>query len=134
MKNIHEINKKESSSFKRYANALQMEAENFVNSRSRRNINKKRDDDYVYDDDLNKEGNENDELGLDSGDDKNDVDIVILHKRKKKENEGDEEYSEDSYDKIKEKKEQKLNEKLLNKKVKRTDKKINITNTSSNKN
>ena len=31
MKNIHEINKKESSSFKRYANALQMEAENFVN-------------------------------------------------------------------------------------------------------
>ena len=47
MKNIHEINKKESSSFKRYANALQMEAENFVNSRSRRNINKKRDDDYV---------------------------------------------------------------------------------------
>ena len=133
MKNIHEINKKESSSFKRYANALQMEAENFVNSRSRRNINKKRDDDYVYDDDLNKEGNENDELGLDSGDDKNDVDIVILHKRKKKENEGDEEYSEDSYDKIKEKKEQKLNEKLLNKKVKRTDKKINITNTSSNK-
>jgi hypothetical protein len=111
-----------------------MEAENFVNSRSRRNIKKKQDDDYLYEDDLNKEGNEKDELGLnDSNDDKNDVDIIILHKRKKKANDGDEEYSEDSYDRIKEKKEQKLNEKLLNKKVKRTDKKINITNTSSNK-
>ena len=41
IKNIKEMNKKESSSFKRYANALQMEAENFVNSRSRRNIKKK---------------------------------------------------------------------------------------------
>ena len=60
--------------------------------------------------------------------------LLFYIKEKKKENEGDEEYSEDSYDKIKEKKEQKLNEKLLNKKVKRPDKKINITNTSfSNK-
>ena len=131
IKNIKEINKKESSSFKRYANALQMEAENFVNSRSRRNIKKKQDDDYLYEDDLNKEGNEKDELGLnDSNDDKNDVDIIILHKRKKKAND-DEEYSEDSYDKIKEKKEQKLNEKLLNKKVKRAE---SVKNTNNNLN
>ena len=132
IKNIKEINKKESSSFKRYANALQVEAEKFVNSRSRRNANKKRDDDYIYEDDLKKEGKEKDELGLnDSDDDKNDVDIVILHKRKTKENDDDEEYSEDSYDKAKEKKEQKLNEKLLNKKVKRPEPKKNA-NVSNN--
>ena len=132
IKNIKEMNKKESSSFKRYANALQMEAENFVNSRSRRNIKKKQDDDYIYEDDMNKEGKEKDELGLnDSNDDKNDVDIVILHKRKKKENDGDEEYSEDSYDKIKEKKEQKINEKLLNKKMKRAE---SVKNTNNNYN
>ena len=34
---MKEINKKEGSSFKKYADALQKEAENFVNSRSRRN-------------------------------------------------------------------------------------------------
>ena len=120
-KNI-ELNKKKSSSFKLYANALQKEAENFVNSRSRRNVSKKRDDDFVYDDDLNQEG-EKDELGLELGEEKNESNIH--NKRKKKENEGDEEYSEDSFE---EKKEKKVKEKLLNKKVKRPEKK-----TSTNK-
>ena len=118
VKNMQEINKKDSSSFKRIANALQKEAENFVNSRSRRNVNKKRDDDFVYEDDLNQEGIDKEELGLNIGEEKNEINIH--NKRKKKENEGDEEYSEDSFE---EKKEKKLKEKLLNKKIKRPEKK-----------
>ena len=96
---MKELNKKEGSSFKRYADALQKEAENFVNSRSRRNVNKKRDDDFVYDDDLNEGGIEQEGLGLDSGEEKNEINKLNnnnIKKKKKKENEGDEEYSEDS--------------------------------------
>ena len=119
---MKEINKKEGSSFKRYADALQKEAENFVNSRSRRNVNKKRDDDFVYEDDLKNEGIEKEELGLDSGEEKNESNKNDNNnkKRKKKENEGDEEYSEDSSE-LKREKERKEREKakLLNKKIKR---------------
>jgi len=76
---------------------LQKEAESFVNSRSRRNVNKKRDDDFVYEDDLKNEV-QREELGLDSGEEKNDLVEISNNskKRKKKANEGDEEYSEDS--------------------------------------
>ena len=111
VKQLMEKNKKEGSSFKRYADALQKEAENFANSRSRRNINKKRDDDFVYEDDLKNEGFEKDQgLDIDIIEEKNESNVPT--KRKKKINEGDEEYSEDSFEK-KEKK------KFLNKKVKR---------------
>ena len=120
---MKELNKKEGSSFKRYADALQKEAENFVNSRSRRNVNKKRDDDFVYDDDLNEGGIEQEGLGLDSGEEKNEINKLNnnnIKKKKKKENEGDEEYSEDS-SVLKREKERKEREKakLLNKKIKR---------------
>ena len=110
-------NKKEGSSFKRYADALQKEAESFVNSRSRRNVNKKRDDDFVYEDDLKNEV-QREELGLDSGEEKNDLVEISNNskKRKKKANEGDEEYSEDSSEIKKEKKEK---TRMLNKKIKR---------------
>ena len=116
---MKELNKKEGSSFKRYADALQKEAENFVNSRSRRNVNKKRDDDFVYDDDLNEGGIEQEGLGLDSGEEKNEINKLNnnnIKKKKKKENEGDEEYSEDS-SLIKREKKEKV--KMLNKKIKR---------------
>ena len=115
---MKELNKKEGSSFKRYADALQKEAENFVNSRSRRNINKKRDDDFVYDDDLNEGGIEQEGLGIDIGEEKDELNKLNNNnkKRKKKENEGDEEYSEDS-SLIKKEKKEKM--KMLNKKIKR---------------
>ena len=118
---MKELNKKEGSSFKRYADALQKEAENFVNSRSRRNINKKRDDDFVYDDDLNEGGIEQEDLGIDIGEEINEINKLNNNKkRKKKENEGDEEYSEDSSE-LKREKERKAREKakMLNKKIKR---------------
>ena len=100
---MKELNKKEGSSFKRYADG--------------RNINKKRDDDFVYDDDLNEGGIEQEGLGIDIGEEINEINKLNNNKkRKKKENEGDEEYSEDS-SLIKKEKKEKM--KMLNKKIKR---------------
>jgi hypothetical protein len=97
-----DLSRKEGSNMKRIAESLQRDAENYINQRSRRHINKKRDDDYVYDEDLKDEG-DNEEIEI----------SINKEKHRKKKNEGDEEYEEeDSFEK-------KERAKMLNKKVKR---------------
>ena len=109
--------KKSGTNIKRIADELQEEAKNFISMRSRRNITRKKDNDYIYDDiyDKKNESNSKNNSNLNSENEE-----VIKHKKKNMDINEDEDYTEEEI-KIKEKKHKIINnENLLNKKKRRT--------------
>ena len=129
--------KKAGTNIKRIADELQEEAKNFISTRSRRNISKKKDNDFIYDDLYDKK---NESVNSKSNSNLN-SDTEEVNKRRKKNidfNE-DEDYSEEI--KVREKKNRSRPQidNLLNRKIRRitnsseirpvnTDKKVNKIN------
>ena len=132
--------KKSGNNIKRIADELQEEANNFISMRSRRNINKKKDNDFIYDDIYGKKNDSKNNSNLNSEDENN------KHKKKNIDFDYDDEDYIEEEKKIKEKKSKTKahDDHLLNKKVRRTknpdneikishfDKKVNNNNTHTN--
>ena len=132
--------KKSGNNIKRIADELQEEANNFISMRSRRNINKKKDNDFIYDDIYGKKNDSKNNSNLNSEDENN------KHKKKNIDFDYDDEDYIEEEKKIKEKKSKNKahDDHLLNKKVRRTknpdneikishfDKKVNNNNTHTN--
>ena len=124
------------TNIKRIANELQEEAKNFINMRSRRNISRKKDNDFIYDDIYGKKNdssNSKDNSNINSESEE-------LNKHKKKNIDIYDDYEDEDYieieKKVKEKKHRtKTNdESLLNKKVKRKNNYESKTNIDIKKN
>ena len=116
----HVINlgkKKGGTTIKRLADELQEDVKNFVSTRSRRNINRKKDNDFIYDDiyDKKNESSKNNSNMNSEGEDTN------KHKKKNLNLNEDEDYTEEEEIKSKGKKQKPRlrDDHLLNKKVKR---------------
>ena len=117
---VIDLSKKKGTNIKRIADELQLEAKNFISTRSRRNISKKKDNDFIYDDIYDKK---NEDINSKSNSNIN-SESEEKNKRKKKNMdllEDDEDYVEEEV-KIKEKKHRnKANDdSLLSKKIKRS--------------
>ena len=110
--------KKAGTNIKRIANELQMEAKNFINTRSRRNISRRKDNDFIYEDiydKKNESANSKSNSNLNS-----DTEELNKHKKKNMDINEDEDYSEEI--KIKEKKHRsrpQYEDTLLNRKIRR---------------
>ena len=110
--------KKSGTNIKRIADELQEEAKNFISMRSRRNITRKKDNDYIYDDIYDKKNESNNSKNNSNINSENEE--IIKSKKKNIDFNEDEDYTEEEV-KIKEKKHKVIyNENLLNKKKKRT--------------
>ena len=109
--------KKSGTNIKRIADELQEEAKNFISMRSRRNITRKKDNDYIYEDIYDKKNesvNSKNNSNINSENEE-----IFKNKKKNMDINEDEDYTEEEI-KIKEKKHKIINsENLLNKKKKR---------------
>ena len=129
--------KKAGTNIKRIADELQEEAKNFISTRSRRNINKKKDNDFIYDDfydKKNESSNSKNNSNLNS-----DTEEVNKHKKKNIDFNEDEDYSEEIKIREKKPKSRPQVDNLLKRKIRRitnsseirpvnTDKKVNKIN------
>ena len=104
--------KKSGTNIKRIADELQEEAKNFISMRSRRNITRKKDNDYIYDDIYDKKNESNNSKNNSNINSENEE--IIKSKKKNIDFNEDEDYTEEEV-KIKEKKHKVIyNENLLN--------------------
>ena len=129
--------KKAGTNIKRIADELQEEAMNYISTRSRRNINKKKDNDFIYDDfydKKNESSNSKNNSNLNS-----DTEEVNKHKKKNIDFNEDEDYSEEIKIREKKPKSRPQVDNLLKRKIRRitnsseirpvnTDKKVNKIN------
>ena len=113
--------KKSGTNIKRIADELQEEAKNFISMRSRRNITRKKDNDYIYDDIYDKKNESNNSKNNSNINSENEE--IIKSKKKNIDFNEDEDYTEEEV-KIKEKKHKVIyNENLLKKKIKKKENK-----------
>ena len=109
--------KKSGTNIKRIADELQEEAKNFISMRSRRNITRKKDNDYIYDDIYDKKNESMNSKNNSNINSENEE--IFKNKKKNMDINEDEDYTEEEI-KIKEKKHKIINyENLLNKKKRR---------------
>ena len=125
--------KKSGNNIKRIADELQEEAKNYISMRSRRNINKKKDNDFIYDDIYGKKNDsvnsrDNSNSNINSEDDNN-----KYRKRNAEIDYDDEDYIEEE-NKIKERKHKNkaYDDNILNRKTRRTRSSNNPVNESKN--
>ena len=125
--------KKSGNNIKRIADELQEEANNFISMRSRRNINKKKDNDFIYDDIY---GKKNESMNSRDNSNSNINSEEENNKFKKKTTDidyDDEDYIEDDHkNKEKKHKNKTYDDNILNKKIRRTRSKNNPINESKN--
>ena len=115
--------KKSSTNIKRIADELQEEAKNFISMRSRRNISRKKDNDFIYDDIYDKKNESNDSKN--NSNLNSEAEEGNKYRKKNIDLEEDEDYvEEDIKIKVKKHKSKTIEESLLNRKIRR------ITNSS----
>ena len=110
--------KKSGTNIRRIADELQEEAKNFISMRSRRNISRKKDNDFIYDDIYDKKNDSNDSKN--NSNLNSEAEEGNKHKKKHIDLAEDEDYVEEEI-KIKERKHKSrtLDESLLNRKIRR---------------